>query len=122
MSKKAFFWDTYALFEITLGNEKYAPYASVGGVTTIFNIAEFNYNLKKERSKEEANKITDDFKSKTIKVEWEDVKKATDLKIKQKDLSIPDAIGYTVAKRLEIKFLTGDDDFKDFDNVEFVKK
>ena len=122
MNKEIFFFDTYALFEIIKGNENYTKYAKVGGVTTIFNIAEFNYNLKKERSKEEANKITDDFKSKTIKVEWEDVKKATDLKIKQKDLSIPDAIGYTVAKRLEIKFLTGDDDFKDFYNVEFVKK
>ncbi|MBI2631650.1 PIN domain-containing protein [Candidatus Pacearchaeota archaeon] len=122
MNKEVFFFDTYALFEIIKGNEKYIEYAKVGGVTTIFNIAEFNYNLKKERSKEEANKITDDFKSKTIKVEWEDLKKAMDLKIKHKDLSIPDAIGYIVALRLEIRFLTGDDDFKDLENVEFVKK
>jgi uncharacterized protein len=45
-----------------------------------------------------------------------------DLKTKHRKLSIPDAIGYTIAKRLEIKFLTGDEDFKNYDNVEFVKK
>ena len=121
MSKKAFFWDTYALFEITLGNEKYAPYASVGGVTTIFNIAEFNYNLKKKRPEKEADKITNDFKSRTIKVEWEDIQNAMNLKIKRKGLSIPDAIGYTVAKKYGVKFLTGDGDFENMENVEFVE-
>lgn len=117
-----YFFDTYALFEIIKGNEKYSDYAAIGGVTTLFNIAEFNYNLKKERNKQEADEITSKFKSKTIKVLWEDILNAMDLKSKIKYLSIPDAIGYTVAKRLDIKFLTGDDDFEKMENVEFVKK
>lgn len=117
-----YFFDTYALFEIIRGNEKYANYAKIGGVTTIFNIAEFNYNLKKEMSKKEADKLTNDFKPQTVKVLWEDVIEAMDLKIGQKDLSIPDAIGYIVAKRHKVKFLTGDEDFRDLENVEFVKK
>ena len=41
--------------------------------------------------------------------------------LKNKDMSMPDAIGYVIAKRLEIKFVTGDNDFKDIPNVEFVK-
>lgn len=122
MNNPEYFLDTYALFEIVRGNPKYQIYAQAPGVTTLFNITEFNYNLKKEISIIEANKITDNFRQKTIKVLWEDIKEAMDLKTKQRDLSIPDAIGYTVAKRLGIKFLTGDEDFKDLDNVEFVKK
>ncbi|MBS3065538.1 PIN domain-containing protein [Candidatus Pacearchaeota archaeon] len=120
MSK--YFFDSYALFEIVFGNDKYMKYAEAGGVTTIFNIAELNYGLKKERLKEEADKITDSFKQATIKVFWEDLKEAMSLKLKHKDLSIPDSIGYTTAKRLGMRFLTGDEDFRDFDNVEFIKK
>jgi len=45
-----------------------------------------------------------------------------DLKIKHKDLSIPDVIGYIVAKRYGAKFLTGDEGFRNMENVEFVKK
>ena len=44
-----------------------------------------------------------------------------DLKIKNKHLSIPDAIGYTIAQRHDAKFLTGDEDFRDMPNIEFVK-
>ncbi len=120
MSK--YFFDTYAIFEIIRNNEKYRQYAQASGVTTLFNIAEFNYNLKKEISAREADAITDRFKSCTIKVHWQDIQRAMDLKMKYRNLSIPDAIGYTVARRLEIKFLTGDEDFKDFEGVEFVKK
>lgn len=120
MSK--YFFDSYALFEVVYGNEKFIPYAKAGGVTTLFNIAELNYGLKKEKSFTEADEITDEFRASTIKVLWEDIRKAMNLKTKHRHLSIPDAIGYIVAKRLGIKFLTGDEDFKDFDNVEFVKK
>ena len=35
--------------------------------------------------------------------------------------SIPDAIGYTIAKKYNIRFLTGDKDFEGMENVEFVK-
>lgn len=122
MSELMYFLDTYALFEIVRGNEKYAPYAKSHGVTTIFNIAEFNYNLKKEISQKEANLLTDRFRSKTVKVLWQDVKDAMDLKIKHKKMSIPDVIGYMVARRLGIPFLTGDGDFEDLENVELVKK
>ena len=121
MSEKYFF-DSYALFEIVFGNKKYLKYAEAGGVTTLFNIAELNYGLKKEKSKEEADRITDSFKQATVKVFWDDLKDAMSLKLKYKNFSIPDSIGYITAKRLGIKFLTGDEDFKGFENVEFIKK
>ena len=117
-----YFFDSYALFEIVFGNEKYAQYGKEGGVTTLFNIAELNYGLKKIKSQQGADQITEKFRASTVKIKWEDILKAMDLKTEHKNLSIPDAIGYTVAKRINMKFLTGDEDFKDFDNVELVKK
>ena len=117
-----FFFDTYAFFEIIRGNPKYAPYKGVVAITTIFNLTELNYGLKKETDEKTADEITQEYESFLVEVTLDDVKKAMTLRRKHKDLSIPDAIGYIVAKRYDAKFLTGDDDFKDFPNIEFVKK
>lgn len=117
----SYFFDTYAFFEVLRGNPKYDNYTDARIITTIFNIAELNYNLKKTHSKQLTDSIIEKYKQFIVPLLLDDVKKAMDLKIKHKFLSIPDAIGYTVAKRYSVKFLTGDDDFKNFDNVEFVK-
>ena len=48
MNEEKFFFDTYAFFEIIRGNPKYEKYKNVIAITTIFNLAELNYNLKKK--------------------------------------------------------------------------
>ena len=116
-----FFFDTYAFFEVINGNKNYKPYADVRFVTTIFNLAELNYNLKKEKDKKIVEEYTDKYSKFIVEVTIEDIKKAMDLKSTKRNLSIPDSIGYTVAKRLGMKFLTGDKDFENMDNVEFVR-
>lgn len=121
MYSQAYFFDTYAFFEIIRGNPSYQKYSDVLAVTTIFNLAELNYNLKKEKGKKVADGYADKYEAFMVNVTLDDVKKAMDLKVKRKNLSIPDAVGYALAKRHGIKFLTGDDDFKDMPNVEFVK-
>ena len=117
-----FFFDTYAIFEIIAGNTKYARYTSSRPITTIFNLAELNRNLRKEIGKKIADEYTEKYSEFLVDVTIDDVKNAIDIKTTYKNLSIPDSIGYTVAKRLGVKFLTGDNDFKDMVNVEFVKK
>lgn len=119
--KEAYFLDTYAIFEIIRGNQEYEKYADAGIITSVFNLAELNYNLKKEMPKVKADNYTADYHKFIIEVTLEDIKNAMDLKTKNRQLSIPDAIGYTIAKRYRVKFLTGDNDFRGFDNVEFVK-
>ena len=116
-----FFFDTYAFFEMIRGNPNYEKYKEINIITSIFNLAELNYGLKKEKNKEIADKITERYKSFLISITLEDIKKAMDLKIKFKKFSIPDAIGYTIAKKFNAKFLTGDEDFRNMPNVEFVK-
>ena len=122
MSKETYFFDTYAIIEVVRGSPNYASYTNCGIITTIFNLAELNYNLKKERDKATADKITDKYKDAVVGVTADDVKEAMDTKTKNRQMSIPDAIGYTIAKRHGVKFLTGDEDFRAFKNVEFVKK
>ena len=117
-----FFFDTYALFEIVRGSPAYLPYVEALAATTIFNLAEFNYGLKKEIDSHAADLLTEKFSLYLMEVTVQDVQKAMSLKLKQKDLSIPDAVGYVVAQRLRVKFLTGDEDFKNLPDVEFVKK
>ena len=115
-----YFFDTYAFFEIINGNPKYRIYADCEAITTIFNLAELNYGLKKKLSKEMADKYTDKYSKFIVEVTIDDIKKGMDLKSIRRNLSIPDAVGYTVAKRLNVKFLTGDKDFENMENVEFV--
>ena len=116
-----YFFDTYALIEIIRGNSNYNQYTNSKIITTIFNLAELNYILKKEMSKEKADNYTKDYFFFEAKVTIKDLISAMDLKTKHRNLSIPDAIGYTVAKRYNVQFLTGDEDFRSLDNVEFVK-
>ena len=121
-TKETYFFDTYAIFEIVIGNPKYQKYTDCDIITTIYNIAEFNYNLKKEKDKKEVDELTKKYYNYIVEVNLEDIEMAMDLKIKHKNLSIPDVIGYIVAKRHKVRFLTGDEGFRDFENVEFVKK
>ena len=44
-----------------------------------------------------------------------------ELKKRGRNLSLIDALGYVLAKRLGIPFLTGDREFKDLDGVEYVR-
>ena len=116
-----FFFDTYAFIEAIKGNPSYQEYIDKSILTTIFNLAELNYILKKEMAKEKADRYTQEYAILAVTVTIDDIKKAMDFKIKHRDFSIPDAIGYNLAKRYGAKFLTGDSGFKDFSNVEFVR-
>ncbi|HLC85984.1 MAG TPA: PIN domain-containing protein [Candidatus Nanoarchaeia archaeon] len=122
MSEEIFFFDTYAFFEIIRGNPKYEKYKYTIAITTIFNLAELNYGLKKEHEEKIADEFTDKYEQYLVDVQLSDIKKSMSLRRRHKDLSIPDAVGYLIAKRFNVKFLTGDEGFRDFENVEFVKK
>lgn len=116
-----YFFDTYAFFEIINGNPNYSAYLENEAVTTAFNLAELNYGLKKGMSKLLSDEYISKYWQYAVEVTLDDIKNAMDLKTNKRKLSIPDAVGYTVAKRLNVKFLTGDSDFEGMENVEFIK-
>ena len=58
-----------------------------------------------------------------IDIDIATIKEANEFRLlnKSRKLSYADCIGYIIARRYGLKFLTGDKQFSDMPNVEFVK-
>lgn len=115
-----YFFDTYAFFELIAGNLKYKKFELVKPITTIFNLAELNFALKRE-GKEFADRITRELETFLVDVTADDIIEAMSFRLKHKKLSIPDAVGYIIAGKNNARFLTGDKEFENLPNVEFIK-
>ena len=121
---KTFFFDTYALYEIIEGNPNYIPYTKkIAIVTTKLNLMELHYGLLSKYGREIAEKYYNELTKFSIPINDEIIKMANEFKysFKIKRLSYIDCIGYVASKLRGIKFLTGDKEFKDMENVEFIK-
>lgn len=124
MDVKNYFLDTYAFFEIIKGTPNYQKFSfRMGVITTKLNLMELYYALLREFDRETADKYYDCFVDCTVEVDDETIKQAMVFKLlnKNKKLSYVDCIGYILAKKRGIKFLTGDKEFEEMENVEFVK-
>ncbi len=120
MTEETFFFDTYAFFCILEANPNYKKFENANAVTTAFNLAELNFALKRDK-KASADEVTAKYADLLTDVKISDITKAMGLRLEKRKLSIPDAIGYVVARRLGIKFLTGDKEFERMENVEYAK-
>ena len=120
---ETFFFDTYAFYEIYEGNENYKKYEGCGIVTTKLNLFEIYLTILRYYGENDAEKIFNNYYEFVKDFDEEIIKDAAKLKFKfsKRDLSMTDCIGYELAKQLGIKFLTGDEQFKDMENVEFIK-
>ncbi len=121
---RSFFFDTYAFYEIIEGNENYKPYAKdVVIFTTRLNLMELHYGLLVKYRKEEADAIYDELVKFTVGIDDKTIKEANEFRkmLKKRKLSYVDCLGYTIARTLNVPFLTGDKEFWDLENVEFVK-
>lgn len=121
-----FFADSYAIIDYLKGNKKFEKYFEENEIiTTRLNLMEVYYSALLDATEELAEKYYDLFLGKCTGLEDETIKKAmqTRLKLKRekKNISYVDAIGCQIALEKNIKFLTGDREFKGMENVEFVK-
>ncbi|MBI2652071.1 type II toxin-antitoxin system VapC family toxin [Candidatus Woesearchaeota archaeon] len=119
-----FFYDTYALLEIIKGNNSYNKYIkNIGIVTTRLNLMELFHRLYILHGIGIAEFYYQEYLPFAVGISDSLIKKAAIFRAenKKKDLSYIDCIGSIFAKENKIKFLTGDIQFKDMDNVEFVK-
>lgn len=117
-----YFFDAYAIMEIINGNPNYEPYLDAEIIINNFTFAELCYNWLKDKTMKSSFYIKKYSKHiASVKPEW--IEEAMIFRIKWKDrkVSIPDCIGYVMARKLGVKFLTGDKEFEKMDNVEFVK-
>jgi len=122
-----YFADTYALVEILRGSPAYRPYADEELVTTEFNLLELAYALTRDYGRVKALEVLALVRAfiEIVETRDEDYVEAAELRARLRRegrrLSLIDALGYAVARRLGIPFLTGDREFRGLDGVVFVK-
>lgn len=123
MKDQIYFFDSYALLEIIGGSQTYKNYVNTFILTTKMNLFEVYYNLLKEGAEEPAQTMLCEYYPVTIDFDQETIKEAAAFKLfhRKRKLSMVDCIGYVLAQRCGVKFLTGDKEFKDLEKVEFVK-
>ena len=118
-----YFLDTYAIVEIIKGNPLFTQYLSERLFTSIFNLYELYVNILKADSEENAKREYFRFLEFVIPIKHEQIFRAGKFKMLhlKKSISYTDSLGYAIAEIEHLKFLTGDKEFKNFENVEFVK-
>lgn len=91
-------------------------------MTIKLNLMELHYGLLRKYNQLIADTHFDAFMKYAVELDNEIIKKANAFRLihKAKKLSYIDCLGYITAKKMGIKFLTGDKQFKDMENVEFV--
>ena len=116
-------FDTYAIIEIIKGNENFEKYLDEVQIVTDFILAEVaHYFAKQDQEHAALNYVQKYLKQRSILTQDVIVKAAMfKHQNKKKKLSMADCVGYCLAESLGIKFLTGDKEFEDMNNVEFVK-
>ena len=119
----SFFFDSYAFFEILKSNKNYEKYKNVQIVTTKLNLFELYFGILREKGEREAREVLDLYYPFIVDFDSNILEEAAKLKNKlnKRNISMTDCIGYCTALVLGIKFLTGDKEFENLDNVEFVK-
>lgn len=117
-----FFFDSYAFFEIIEGNKNYEKYLHVNIVTTKLNLFELYYGLLREVNEKTALTALEKYLPFAVDFDKDTIEHAAKLRLmyKKRDISMTDCIGYIMARKLRIKFLTGDKQFEIMPNVEFV--
>lgn len=120
-TKETYFFDTYAILEIINGTKSYETYIDSGVILTKLNLFELFYSLLKLHTKEKAIYYLQQYSQFVVDFDEHDIETAAEMKLKNKSLSMADCIGYIIALKNNARFLTGDKEFKDVKNVEFVK-
>ncbi len=120
-----FFYDSYAVIEYVLGNKRFVPYFDKHeGLITVFNLAEVYYAMILYKGEEVADDFLLQLRHCLVEVPDEVLRNAMQFRARNKELklSYADCIGYQVALEKKIKFLTGDRQFQNLPNVEYLGK
>lgn len=123
MTEEVYFFDSYAIMEMVYENEDYKDYIYKSPSLTKLNLFEVFYHILRESGEEDADKVFQKYSPFAVDFGDEIIKESAKFRLEHKgrNMSMTDCIGYIISKKLGIKFLTGDKEFEDLDNVEFVK-
>jgi len=120
---ESYLFDTYAIIEIIKGNINYKKFIDKNIVINNFIFSELCYFLFGNKYPE-SDKYLNRYKKFISSINPTTIIKAMKFRYnnKKKEMSMTDCISYFMAKELGIKFLTGDKEFENLENVEFAKK
>ena len=120
---KIIFLDTYAIIEIIEGNKNYEKYLGYNIAITKLNLFELYYAIIRKHGEEVATKEFNKYSDYALDFNNQIIMDAAKLKLifKKQKISMTDCIGYIKARKLGIRFLTGDKQFEYLPDVEFVK-
>lgn len=115
--------DTYSLVEINSGNPKFADILTKDAVITDITMAEFYATLLKKYDEKTADYWYRRLSILCKQVPLEILIKAAKFRIEnsQSNISFFDAVGYIYSIEKNMKFVTGDSEFKNRRGVLFIK-
>lgn len=118
-----FFYDTYAIISLIEGSENYNKYKNNIITTSILNFAELYNIFLRNQGKQTADYWAKKLNFNILEIDKDSISKAVKFRFdnKKENLSLTDCVGYVLALKNNIKFLTGYGKFEDKENVEFVK-
>ena len=105
------------------GKPSYKQFQDFKIITTVLNIGEVYAILLRNDGKKKADEWFENFDFELLEILPEDIVEATHFRYlnRKKNMSITDTVGYTLSIKHNLKFLTGDKQFENMLNVEFVK-
>ena len=120
---KTYFLDSYALIEIIKENQNYKKFQETLNFTSLMNLLEIHYIISKDFGPKKADEIINKFKKILIDINIQDIEEASRFRIKniKKGFSYVDCLGYSISINRGLVFVTGDKEFENLENVEFVK-
>lgn len=118
-----YFFDSYAIIELSESSPHYDKYQEAEILTSVLNIGEIYQIILRKKGKETADDWFKKTNFKLLEITPEIIIQAVYFRHdnKKSDFSLPDAVGYKLSLKHNLKFLTGDRQFEDLPNVEFVK-
>ena len=126
MQKPArFFYDSYAVLAYLSDNENYRFFFEENdGSLTKLNLMEIYYRTLEVHGAKAASQVIKAFAKYVIDFEVADIEGSMKLRLELKkngrNISYADALGYFLALKNKVKFLTGDKWFERLESVEFV--
>ena len=103
------------------GNPRYRRYLPAELRTSLWNLVELYLAILRDRGDAEARRQFGRFRAIAVEPDDEWLFEAMALKARRSRLSYADAVGYTVARRVGARFLTGDEAFRRLPDVEFCR-
>lgn len=121
MSVARYFFDAYALLRLQEGADAYARFATEPVVTERGHVYEFARELVKRGTARDAREALATLVATRLEPSDEDLVEAAKIHRRHSGLSPQDALGYALARREGLLFLTGDRAFRTMAGVEFVE-